>query len=271
MLDEILIRDLEVFAHHGVLKEENVLGQKFLVSAVLAVDTRKAGRTDQLAYSVNYAAVCELIQDCLKERTFSLIEAAAEYTARRILLHFSAVQSVRLTIKKPWAPVMLSLQTVGVTICRGWSNVYLSIGSNMGDKKRYLDEAVSALRGLEDCRVTAVSDYIVTEPWGNTEQEEFLNGAVALQTLLSPYELLEEIQKIEAAAGRERKVHWGPRTLDIDILMYGDLVTDDEVLTIPHPFMEQRAFVLQPLAQIAPLVVHPLLNRRIRDLAECMK
>ena len=269
-MDKIRIENLEIFAKHGVFPEENFLGQKFVLSAVLHTDTRKAGLTDELSYSVHYGEVSHLIKKVVEENTWKLLETVAEATAKAILLSYPMVSQVDLTIKKPWAPIGLPLDTVSVEISRGWHTAYIALGSNMGDKQAYLDGAVEALRALPDCRVGAVSDFIVTAPFGGVEQDDFLNGCLELETLLTPEELLDALHGIERSAHRERLVHWGPRTLDLDILYYDDEVIDTPELTIPHPGIPERDFVLRPLNQIAPNLRHPLLHRTTSDMLSAL-
>lgn len=265
-LDKIIIQNLELYCRHGVFPEENALGQKFLFSAILYVTTRQAGKKDDLELSVNYGEICHFIRQYMEEHTYKLLEAALEHLAEAILLRWPQIGKLTLKVKKPWAPVGLPLDTVAVEITRGWHDAYIALGSNMGDKKEYLDCAVEALRERQDCQVVRVSDYIVTAPYGVTEQPEFLNGALLLRTLLEPEELLEVLHEIEAGADRVRILRWGPRTLDLDILLYDDLVLDTEELHIPHIDMKNRDFVLDPLAQIAPWVRHPVLNKTIEQL-----
>lgn len=265
-MDEIRIKQLEVFAHHGVFPEENRLGQKFVVSAVLYTDLRPAGRTDELTDSMDYGAVCAEIQSFLTQNTFRLLETAAEQLAARLLRMLPRLQRIQLEIEKPWAPIGLPLRTAAVCITRGWHTVYLSIGSNMGDKKAYLDGAVQALRGDLDMRLGTVSDYFATEPYGGVVQDDFLNACLCVQTLLPPHELLERLHQLEQAAGRERLVHWGPRTLDLDILFYDELILADQTLQLPHPEIPKRDFVLRPLAQIAPYLRHPVSHQTILEL-----
>lgn len=265
-MDRIKIRGLQVFAHHGVFPEENTLGQKFVINAVLYTDTRRAGNSDNLEDSINYGEVSHFITDFLTEHTFRLLEAAAEHLAGALLLRYPLLQSVELEIEKPWAPIGLPLDAVSVQIGRGWHTAYIALGSNMGDKKAYLDKAVSALSRHPDCQVVKVSDYITTAPYGGVEQDDFLNGALELRTLLPPQELLELLHELEAAAHRERTVRWGPRTLDLDILLYDDLVLDTPDLHIPHIEMHLRDFVLAPMAQIAPHIRHPLLGKTVEEM-----
>lgn len=265
-MDKIKIRNLEIFARHGVYPEENTLGQKFVISAVLHTGTRKAGITDELEYSVNYGEVSHFITKFVEEHTWKLLESVAEHLAQALLLEFPLLERVDLEIKKPWAPIGLPLETVTVEISRGWHTAYIALGSNMGDTKGYLDMAVKMLDDRSDCQVTKVSDYLVTKPYGGVEQDDFLNGALELRTMLEPEELLDALHEIEQAANRERRIHWGPRTLDLDILLYDDLVLDTPELHIPHVEMHMRDFVLIPLAQIAPWKRHPLTVKTVEEM-----
>ncbi len=265
-MDKILIKGLETFGYHGVYEEEAFLGQKFIIDVVLYLDTRQAGKNDDLEASVDYGEASKLIKKTVENERFQLIEALAEKIAENLLLRYVLLKKVTITVRKPWAPVLLSMDTVAVEITRGWHQVYLSIGSNMGDKEGYLDFAIDRLNALEDTKVIATSDYIVTKPYGNVEQDDFLNGALKIQTLQTPEELLKSIHVIEKEAHRERIVHWGPRTLDIDILFYDDAVIMEENLQIPHIEIPKREFVLQPLAQIAPFYMHPVYRRTVWDM-----
>lgn len=266
--DEINIKNLQVFANHGVYPEENVLGQRFDISLTMRVDARPAGKADDLVLSVNYGEVSSYITDFMKKNTYKLIEAVAENLTEELLLKYDLLKSLKLTVAKPWAPVGLPLETVSVTVERGWQDVYLSLGSNMGDKKAYLDTAIDELNKLRGCVVEKVAGYLETEPYGGVEQDDFLNTCVKIRTFIPPRELLDSIHEIEAKAGRERIVHWGPRTLDIDILMYGNEIIDEDDFVVPHIEMHKRQFVLDPLSEIAPHKIHPLYKKSIIHLKE---
>lgn len=140
--------------------------------------------------------------------------------------------------------------------------VYLSLGSNIGDRKKYLSDAISQLEALDQTELLAVSSFYQTKAWGNTNQDDFFNCVVALRTSLDPYILLDLCQQIEINLERVRYEHWGPRTIDIDILFYGQLEIRTENLCIPHPYVYERAFVLVPLLEIAkhqsPMLVHKI-------------
>lgn len=266
--DEIRIEMLEVYAYHGVYPEERQKGQHFFVNATLYTDTQRAGLEDKLELSTDYGDVCVFIDKWMKENTCQLLEAVAEGLSKAILLKYNLISSIDLEIRKPEAPIELPFGCVSVKIHRGWHKVYLALGSNMGDKEGYIQGAVQALKAHPQIRVVKVSDLIVTEPYGGVEQDEFLNGALEAETLLGPEELLEAIHDIEAAANRKRTVHWGPRTLDIDILFYDKLVYESDTLVIPHPDMKNRDFVLRPLNMLAPNLRHPVFGKSVARLLQ---
>lgn len=267
-MDKIIIKKLEVYANHGVLKEERELGQKFLVSCVMHLDTRKAGLEDSLEDTVDYSKICFRIQRFLSEHTYKLIETAAEELAKELLYTVDKLRAVDIEIEKPWAPIGLPLETVSVSISRGWHNAYIAMGSNMGDKKAYMKHGVEALNQSKDFRVKTVSKLIETKPYGVKEQDNFLNGCMAVETLLSPEELLEFLHGVERSVNRVREGKWGPRTLDLDIIFYDDLIIDTVNLKVPHMDMHNRDFVLIPMQQIAPNYCHPVLHKTIDMLVK---
>ncbi len=144
------------------------------------------------------------------------------------------------------------------------TTAYIGIGSNMGDKKASCRRAIKLLGKAG--RIVAASSFYCTEPVGYPDQEEFVNAVVELETPLSPPALLAQCHVIEDELGRRRLVRWGPRTIDLDILLYGEAVMNDGELTIPHPLMSARAFVLIPLAEIAAETVHPVCKMTIAQL-----
>lgn len=265
-MDEIRIDNLEVYAYHGVFPEENEKGQEFYINAVLYTDTRAAGLADELTLSTHYGEVCHFITEWMQKHTCKLIETVAENLAKEILLNYNLINKISLEVRKPHAPIGLPFESVSVRIERGWHNVCLAVGSNMGDKEEYIREAIEALKAHPQIQVEKVSKLLVTKPYGEVEQDDFLNGAIRICTLLTPKELLEELHRIEAAAGRERVIHWGPRTLDLDIIFYDNLTYEDDELIIPHVDMQNRYFVLKPLSEIAANYRHPIFLKTVTEL-----
>ena len=265
-MDKIKIENLEIYAYHGVFPEEKEKGQRFFINATLYTDLRKAGKTDDLTASTHYGEVALLLYEKMTEKSYDLIERAAEVCAEAVLLQFPLVRSITLELRKPEAPIPLPFESVSVVIRRGWKKAYVALGSNIGDSKAHLDGAVEALKADEKVRVLKVADYIVTKPYGGVEQDDFVNSAMAIETLYSPEELLDRLHEIEADHARERIIHWGPRTLDLDILLYEDVVMDTPDLIIPHKDMHNREFVLKPMAEIAPYEKHPILGQTMEQL-----
>ncbi|WP_078393361.1 2-amino-4-hydroxy-6-hydroxymethyldihydropteridine diphosphokinase [Shouchella patagoniensis] len=147
-------------------------------------------------------------------------------------------------------------------------SAYLALGSNIGDRETYLQKAVDALSEMREIEVLAVSSLYETEPVGYLNQDPFLNMAIHIKTTLRPYDLLRETQRIEMALGRERDVRFGPRTVDIDILLFEQENMEMDDLQIPHPRMWERAFVLIPLAEIAPEIYSEAYGKTLNELCE---
>ena len=269
--DCIRITNLKVHANHGVFAEEKRDGQDFYVNAVLYMDLHTPGITDGLDDAVDYGAVCQAITRMLQEKTYDLIEAACENLCRGILLEFDKVDEVEIEVQKPHAPIGLPFENVSVQMSRKWHQVYLSVGSNMGDSVSLIRNGVERLSAHGLIRNVKCSELIVTKPYGPVEQDDFINGCIYLETLLGQEELLEVLHVLEADADRRRVLRWGPRTLDLDIVFYDKLVYESKTLIIPHVDMENRYFVLKPLAELCPNFRHPILGKTVTQLLNSLE
>lgn len=143
---------------------------------------------------------------------------------------------------------------------------FVGLGSNLGDRAANLRKAVASLREAPGVAVKRVSSFVETRPWGGPPQPDFLNAAAQLETHLAPRDLLQVLLTIEARLGRARGERWGPRVIDLDLLLYDDETVSEPDLRVPHPLMHERLFALGPLCEIAPDAVHPVLGKDIRTL-----
>ncbi|MGN0559164.1 MAG: 2-amino-4-hydroxy-6-hydroxymethyldihydropteridine diphosphokinase [Acutalibacteraceae bacterium] len=268
-MDKIIVSGIEFFGYHGVLESEKKNGQLFSVDCEITLDTSLCG--DDLSKTVNYAEVACFIAEFSKSNRYDLIETLANELAKNILVKFSKIDSITLTVHKPNAPIPTKFSDVTLTVTRGWNVCYLAVGSNLGDREKNLDTVWSEIEKNPYIKGICKSDYIETKPYGVTDQPDFLNGAVKIKTILTPKELLRFCADTEKLCGRVRTRHWGERTLDVDILMYGDEVIFTDELKIPHPEMHKRTFVLEPLAQIEPYLVHPVRKISVSEMLVKLK
>ncbi|SHH55444.1 dihydroneopterin aldolase / 2-amino-4-hydroxy-6-hydroxymethyldihydropteridine diphosphokinase [Clostridium collagenovorans DSM 3089] len=265
-MDKIIIKDLEIFAFHGVMEEEKKLGQKFILSLELYVNLREAGLSDDLNKTVHYGILAQEIEELFTSKSFDLIEKAAEEVANYILVNYEIIEKVKVTLKKPWAPILKPVDYVAVEIFREKHKAFVAVGANMGDKRKNIEEAFEIINSSSHCKIKKISEFYETEPVGYTEQDDFLNCAIEIETLLTPIELVRFLLSVEKNLKRERIIKWGPRTIDLDVILYDNIVSSDEEIIIPHPRMHERAFVLEPLNDIAPYEIHPILRKRVFEL-----
>ena len=148
---------------------------------------------------------------------------------------------------------------------------YIGFGSNIGDRLKHIQNALHALSKTEGITLQQISSIYKTDPVGYEAQAEFLNGVAAIQTTLPPLSLLHTLKDIEIAVGRQHRIRWGPREIDLDLLIYGDVCLQTEELVVPHPKMHLRRFVLVPLAEIAPYLVHPVFQETAHILLSRLK
>jgi dihydroneopterin aldolase/2-amino-4-hydroxy-6-hydroxymethyldihydropteridine diphosphokinase len=255
--DRIRLAGVRGRGFHGVFEHERREGQDFLVDVEIAVDLAPPGASDDLVDTVNYGEIGAAVLARIEGEPFDLIERLAEVIAADALRH-TEVDEVTVTVHKPQAPVGVPFGdvTVEVTRRRDAVPVVIAVGANLprGDQ-RPQDSARSALEALRrhpDIAVVAVSPLHDTEPVGGPEQPTYVNAVAVARTSLSPTSLLRTLHRIEADFDRRREVRWGARTLDLDLVQYGDPAAGTDVtsdlarLTLPHPRAHERAFVLVP-------------------------
>ena len=266
-MDKVHIKDLEIIGFHGAIPEEKVLGQKFVLSFELDVDLRQAGKNDDLTKTVHYGELAQKVEEEFTKTSYDLIEKAAEEICEFVLLNYPLVKKVKLLLKKPWAPTRKHVEYVAVEIERKWNKVYIAAGSNLGDKEETLKEAIYIIDKRKDCVVTKVSNFYTTDPVGYEDQDQFVNCVFEINTLQTPSELMDTLLEVEKDFKRERIIRWGPRTLDLDIIFYNDIISYDEHILIPHPRAHERQFVMKPMCDINPYYVHPIYRKRVMDIS----
>ena len=196
-MDTIKIENLEVYAYHGVFAEEKSKGQHFYVNATLKTELKKAGMTDDLKDSTHYGEVCLQIQKSMTENCYDLIERAAEVTIEDILLKFPLIKEVCLEIRKPEAPIPMKFQSVSVQITRGWHKVYIAFGSNMGDSKKIIQDALESIKNHRFYRNLRSSEMLISSPYGGVEQNDYVNGVIEVETMYTPWELLDSLHELD--------------------------------------------------------------------------
>ncbi len=265
-MDKIYLKDIEIFANHGVFEAEKTLGQKFILSLELDLDFSKAAKKNDLLASVHYGELCHKVEKVFTEETCDLLETLVYKVAEFVLNEYEVVKKVKVLLKKPWAPIGRHLDYASVETVMERHKAYIALGSNMGEKKNYLELALKAMDETAGIKVVKKSSVIQTKPWGNVNQDDFLNAVAEIETYLKPAELMTELLRIEKELDRVREIKWGPRTIDLDIVLFDDVISNDEYVILPHPLMHLRKFVLEPLNEIAPNALHPLKNKRIFEL-----
>jgi dihydroneopterin aldolase/2-amino-4-hydroxy-6-hydroxymethyldihydropteridine diphosphokinase len=267
-VDRIELNGIRAVGTIGVLPEEKARSQPFEVDVIIEFDARAAGASDDLHDSLDYGVPITIVSKVIENEQHELLERVATRIAEEIL-GVAGVDAVEVVVHKLRPPVPHDVESTAVRIRRRapdlvqqerpLTRAFVALGSNLGDRRAYLRGAVLALDG-----VRAMSGVYETEPVGGPgDQGAYLNMVVELETRLDPFALLAHCRRIELAAHRERIVRWGPRTLDVDVLLYGDTRVDSEELTIPHPRMWERRFVLAPLSEIAPDVVSEEWEQRL--------
>ncbi|WP_124057393.1 2-amino-4-hydroxy-6-hydroxymethyldihydropteridine diphosphokinase [Vaginisenegalia massiliensis] len=269
-MDQLAIKKLKVYAYHGVFAAEKELGQHFILNVTLDYDMSKAAYQGNLRESIHYGVLCQQLTEWMLASKEDLIETVATKLVDQIFEHYSLVQAVTLEIEKPEAPVPLALDTCAVKISRQRKRAFVALGSNEGERLRNLEEAIHQMQ-VAGLKITQVSTVLETPAWGKTDQADFLNQVVEVDTWWTAPYLLSQLQSIEERMGRVRHEHWGPRNIDLDLLFYGQEVWATDDLILPHPYISERAFVLEPMVEIAPHWLHPVSGRSMRQLLNELK
>ncbi len=257
MSDRIELRGIRAVGIIGVLSEERRRKQPFEIDLDIEMDLSEAGRTDALDQTLNYGPPLEMVQRIVSEEGHELLERVAARIIEEAMID-DRVLAVEVVVRKVRPPVPVDVDTTAVRMRRTREELnlirrepvraFLALGSNVGDRRATLIEAIQSTS-----EVVGVSGCFETEAIGGPSgQTPHLNVVVEINTRLDPFTLLAHCQRLERAAGRIRTVRNGPRTLDVDILLYGDLKMESAELTIPHQRMYERRFVLTPLADLAP-------------------
>lgn len=253
--DKVFVNGLRLEALIGVLETERTAPQPVQIDLEMTVDLRTAGRTDDLGDTANYGAIADAVAALVRGSSDLLLERLATRIAE-CALAFEHVQAVTVTLSKLDPPIDEDLDSTAVRIERTRADFALAsphraivaLGSNLGDRAVHLRFGVEHLANVID-----KSQVYETDPVGGPDdQQAYLNMVAVVETDLDPHAFLRRLHSIEAAAGRERTVHWGPRTLDLDLLFYDDVTISGGDLTVPHPRYAERRFVLEPLNEVAP-------------------
>ncbi len=276
-LDQIRLAGLTVRGFHGVFEHERRDGQEFRVDAVLHLDTRDAAAGDDLTRTVHYGELAVALAEVVRGEPVALLETLVARLAA-VCCADDRVQAADVSVHKPHAPVPEAFEDVVVTVRRtrdevrrepvpavspgpldrapdGEVPVVLALGANLGDRLATLRAAVADLSRVGGLRIRAASPLVETDPVGGPDQPAYLNAVLLATTSLPPRGVLAACHAVEAAHGRRREVRWGPRTLDVDLVAYDDVVAADDELTVPHPRAAERAFVLAPWAAVDPAAV----------------
>jgi dihydroneopterin aldolase/2-amino-4-hydroxy-6-hydroxymethyldihydropteridine diphosphokinase len=248
--DSLSIVGLRVHAHHGVFAHERATGQPFVIDLTVWLDTAPAAEVDNLEHTVNYGELAQAVEAAVASEPVDLIETVAERVVQ-VAWSFALVRRVSVTVHKPEAPIPVPFDDVSVTLERTRDvPAVIALGANLGDRARTLREAIAGLGLLPHTRLLRFSslwESAAVKPEGiDLDAPSYLNAVALVHTGLTASELLAALHQLEAEHGRERHERWGDRTLDLDIITWGQTQLATEQLTLPHPAAHERAFVLVP-------------------------
>ena len=265
----ILIKDLNLFGYHGVRNSEKKDGQNFRFNIEILLNKDNFLNEDDLENTLNYSEVIKLIKRINSDNRFNLLETLSQTIANRIMEMSSLIEKVSVKIEKTSPPIKENIESVGVEYILDRKsvegsgkgklessevNVYMSLGSNIRNRENNLRKAVDLIGRSPNINIIKVSSIYETEPMYFKDQDSFYNIVLQAQVdrELSPFEIIGFLKGIEYDFGRRTGKKYGPRIIDIDLLYFGEMFIESDFLTVPHPGIEERKFVLVPLNEIAP-------------------
>ena len=265
----ILIKDLNLFGYHGVRDSEKKDGQNFCFNIEILLNKNSFLNSDNLENTLNYSQVIRILKDINSNQRFNLLETLSQTIANRIMEISSLIEKVSVKIEKTSPPIKENIESVGVEYILDRKSVegsgkgkfessevdvYMSLGSNIGNRENNLRKAVDLIGRSPNINIIKVSSIYETEPMYFKDQDSFYNIVLQAQVdrELSPFEIIGFLKGIEYDFGRRTGKKYGPRIIDIDLLYFGEMFIESDFLTVPHPGIEERKFVLVPLNEIAP-------------------
>ena len=268
--NEIKIENLKIFAHHGLYAQEKN-GQNFILNITLGLNFNQAAKFDNLNCTINYDKFCKFVELVFVKFRFKLLESAAKFLTEQILLKFDKLKFVVVEISKERAVFKsnCAVKCVKVKMVNCWHTAYLGLGSNLGKRLKNLLVSINLFKLEPKIKIVKVSTIFKNKAYGRV-MADFYNCVIKLKTLFNPFELLEFGFEIEKKLSRVRLVKWGPRTIDVDILFFDNLILNTRNLIIPHPEILNRSFVLNPMAELAPYFIHPTVNKNMLELASAL-
>lgn len=270
MENTIQIKGLEIHANHGVFEAEKILGQRFVINAVLHLDFQNTINSNDLDNTVHYGHVSDSIIEYFTTNRCDLIETITHQLVMMLFEKYSLINKIELEVVKPWAPLTFSFEAMSTKVIETRSTVYIAFGGNIGSSEQVFEDAISKISKLQGVYTLKRSKKYRSKPFGGVDQPDFLNMAIAVETNIHPTRLLDQLQAIELELGRTREVHWGPRTLDLDIILYDNQIISTDRLLVPHRYMTKRDFVLKPLLDLNQYLVDPRTKLPLIDSYETL-
>ncbi len=272
-MDRITIRDISLYAYHGVLPEEKERGQEFRITVELALDLKGISKNDRLENTVDYSTVLEEIKSMVQKESYNLLETLAERMASR-LLNTGPILEAKVTVSKPRPPLAGITGGVEVSVSRKKYStaeyprhtVCVGLGANLGNRSYHLQQAVEKLNHYPRTEIAATSCIYETEPVGIDTSQNFYNAALLIKTSLSPVNFLIRTKETERELGRSNKCEMSSRYIDIDLLHYQEVTMNTPLLSLPHPSIPHRWFVLVPLNEICPDLQLPGYQQTVKEL-----